>query len=56
MLDAVREQAARVCRVLVAWVLVLVIVALVQELLRLIEDDRGRRRRDPAARAEHVRS
>ena len=43
MLDGLREQAGRACRALVAWLLVLVIVALVQELLRLIEDERGRR-------------
>lgn len=45
MLGPVRDMVGRACRALAAWVLVLAIVVLVQELLRLIEGERERQRR-----------
>ena len=44
MLGSVRDAVGRACRALAAWVLVLAIVALVQELVRLIEGERERER------------
>lgn len=44
MLSSVRDMIGRACRALAAWVLVLAIVVLVQELVRLVEGERQRER------------
>lgn len=54
MLSSVRDMVGRACRALAAWVLVLAIVVLVQELMRLVEGERERERcrRDGEKRPE----
>lgn len=45
MLEGPRELLARGCRALLAWVVLLAIVVLVQELVRLVEEERESRAR-----------